>query len=292
MLWRPGTQDFNMPMVAWLKGENGRLDRTLEFHTVSSTYARGDHHLVPGYEEVKSKNITEFRSPRDMAGAKSMSVSYVDHYKEDSGWTYLPAQRKPRRTLASERTGEFMGMDMILEDLNGFNGKVHENNWTYLGKRAVLATINLRDNPEMGGPHGWVPHNARWELRDTHVVLIEPKADNHPYSHRIVFIDAETYWTHWMFAFDREREQLLRMNQHFLKYSESYATETATQAPYLEQDFSKNVGHHVFLHVGNNDIDATKPHATITLCYVTKRDFSAGRARQFYSLRNMVSGRR
>jgi hypothetical protein len=293
MLWRPGTNDFDMPMVTWLRGEGGQLDRKLEYMAVSSQYARGDHSLVPGYEEVKTKQVMEFRSPRDMAGAKDMSITYVDHYRENSGWLYMPAQRKPRRTLASERTSELMGMDMIREDQNGFGGKVYENDWTYLGKRAVLATINVRDNPEFGGPHLWVPNKARWEVRDTHVLLIEPKAkSSHPYSHRVVFIDAETYWTHWMFAFDRKDDQLLRMNQHFLKYSESYATEMPRQAPFLKQDFSKNVGHYVFLHLGETDINAKKPHATITHCYVLKRDFSPARARQFYSLRNMMSGRR
>ena len=292
MLWRPGQDDYNMPMVTWLRGENGRLDRTLEFVSVNSSYARGEHCLVPGYEEVKSKRIMEFRSPRDMAGAKDMSITYVDHDRENSGWLYMPAQRKPRRTLASERTSEMMGMDMIREDMNGFGGKVFENDWTYLGKKKVLATINVKDNPEIGGPHLWVPHNARWEVRDTHVVLVEPKDPNHPYSARIIFIDAETYWTQWMFAFDREDDQLLRMNQHYLKYSESYATETPQQAPYVEQDYSKNIGHRVFLHLGETDINAKKPHATITHCYVTKLDFTSARARQFYSLRNMVSGRR
>ncbi|MEQ8233946.1 MAG: DUF1329 domain-containing protein [Gammaproteobacteria bacterium] len=292
MLWRPGQDDFDMPMVTWLRSAGGKLDRKLEYTSVASTYAEGEACLVPGYEEVKSKRIMEFRSPRDMAGAKDMLISYVDHYKEDSGWLYLPAQRKPRRTLASERTSELMGMDMIREDLNGFGGKVHENDWTYLGRRKVLATINVADNPEIGGPHLWVPNNARWEVRDTHVVLIEPKVNDHPYSHRIVFIDAETWWAHWMFAFDREDDQLLRMSQHFLKYSESYAEETPQQAPYVEQDFEDNIGHQVFLHLGETDINAKKPHATITHCFVRKREFSASRARQFYSLRNMVSGRR
>ncbi len=262
MLWRPGENDYVMPMVTWMRSENGVLDRKLEYTSVNSTYALGDDQcLVPGYEEVKNKRVMEFRSPRDMAGAKDLSIEYVDHYKENSGWMYVPAQRKPRRTLASERTSELMGMDMIREDINGFGGKVHENNWTYLGKRKVVATINIADNPEFGGPHLWVPNNARWEVRDTHVVLIQPKSSDHPYSARIVFIDAETWWTHWMFAFDRRDDQLLRMNQHFLKYSESYAHETPQQAPYIEQDFAKNVGHNVFLHLGESDINAKKPHA-------------------------------
>ena len=292
MMWRPGQHDFDMPMTTWLRSENGKLDRKMEFTGVSSTYARGEKCLVEGYEEVKSKRIMEFRSPRDMAGAKDMSISYVDHYRENSGWVYMPSQRKPRRTLASERTSELMGMDLIREDMNGFSGKIYENDWDYLGKRKVLATMNVRDNPEAGGPHLWVPHKARWEVRDAHVVLINPKDSDHPYMARIVLIDSETYWTLWMFGFDRKDEMLLRMNQHYLKYSESYALETPQQAPFVEQDYSKNVGSFVFLHLGESDINAKKPHGTVTHCYTRKRDFSSARARQFYSLRNMVSGRR
>ena len=292
LMWRPGEHDYDMPMMTWLRSENGKLDREMEYMSTNATYAIGDRCLVPGYEEVKSKRIMEFRSPRDMAGAKDMQVVYVDHDREDSGWLYMPAQRKPRRTLASERTSELMGMDMIREDLNGFNGKIQENNWTYLGRRKILATVNVKDNPEMGGPHLWVPNKARWEVRDAYVVMIDPKATDHPYSHRILFIDPDSYWTLWMISFDRKDGQLLRLAQHFTKYSESYREETPQQAPYVNQDFSKNVGHHVFLHLGENDINAKKPHATITHCFVKKRVFSEARAQQFYSLRNMISGRR
>jgi len=291
MQWRPGTQNFVMPMVTWSRSLNGKLDRVIEFTTVTQEYARGDHCLVPGYEEVRGKSLMEFRSPRDLAGAKNLSVTYVDHHKEDDGWTYLPAQRKPRRILASERTSEVMGMDFTREDQMGFGGKVHEQNWTYLGKKLVLATINVPDNPEAGGPHLWVPNKTRWELRECYVLLVDPKKSDHPYSHKILFIDAETFWVHWMFAFDKQ-EKLLRLSHHFLKYSESYASETPQQAPYLEQAFSNNVGHNVFLHLGEADINAQKPHATFFHCYVMLKDFSSGRAKQFYSVRNMVNGRR
>ena len=89
MFWRPGQNDFDMPMTTWLRSENGKIDRKMEFTGVSSTYARGKTCLVEGYEEVKSKRIMEFRSPRDMAGAKDMSISYVDHYRENSGWPFI-----------------------------------------------------------------------------------------------------------------------------------------------------------------------------------------------------------
>ncbi len=49
MLWRPGTQNYVMPMVAWSRSQHGQLDRVLEFTSVSQEYARGAHCLVPGY---------------------------------------------------------------------------------------------------------------------------------------------------------------------------------------------------------------------------------------------------
>jgi hypothetical protein len=118
-----------------------------------------------------------------------------------------------------------------------------------------------------------------------------PKKENHPYGYKLIFIDTEIFWTLWMTAYDRTG-QLFRLGQDFLKYSESYATEEAMQAPYVKVDYARNAGAHVFLHVGNTVLNVQKPHATFTHCYVVRREFSPGRAKQFYSVRNMVSGRR
>lgn len=46
------------------------------------------------------------------------------------------------------------------------------------------------------------------------------------------------------------------------------------------------------MHLGQTDINAKKPHATMTHCFTNKKEFTAARAKQFYSLRNMISGRR
>jgi len=291
LYWHPGHSDFFMPMVAWGRGENGRLDREFEFVSTSAEYAKGDSCLVPGYEGVKSKSIMEFRSPRDLAGTRNLQVEYTDPYKENDSWLYSPVQRKPRRVLSSERTGETQGMDFIREDAMGFGGKVYEQNWAYLGKKWVLATVNVPTHPEAGGPHLWVPNKTRWELRETHVLELIPKSATHPYGHKLICVDTEIFWTLWMTAYDKN-DQLLRLGQDFLKYSESYAAEEAKQPPYVQVDYSRNLGERVFLHVGNNVINAQKPHATFTHCYVVRKEFSSGHAKQFYSVRNMVSGRR
>jgi hypothetical protein len=289
--WHPGHSDYFMPMVAWGRSVKGQLDREFEFVSTSAEYAKGEACLVPGYEGVKSKSIMEFRSPRDLAGTRNLQVEYTDPYKENDAWLYSPTQRKPRRILSSERTGETQGMDFIRDDAMGFGGKVHEQNWAYLGKKWVLATVNVPTHPDAGGPDLWVPNHTRWEPRLVHVLELIPRSANHPYGNKLIYIDAEIYWNVWLTAYDK-KGQLLRLGQDFLKYSESYATEEAKQAPYVQNDYSKNIGENVFLHVGNNVINAQKPHATYTHCYVVRKEFSSGGAKQFYSVRNMVSGRR
>jgi Protein of unknown function (DUF1329) len=289
--WRPGHGDFFMPMVAWGRSLNGKLDREFEFVSTTAEYAKGDHCLVEGYEGVKSKSIMEFRSPRDLAGTRNLQIEYADPYKENDSWIYSPTQRKPRRVLSSERTGETQGMDFIREDGMGFGGKVHEQKWTYLGKKLVLATVNVETHPEAGGPHLWVPNKARWEVREVHVLELIPHSASHPYGNKLIYFDAEIFWNLWLTAYDK-KGQLLRLGQDFLKYSESYAKEKAMQAPFIKVDYERNLGENVFLHVGNNVINAQKPHATYTHCYVVRKEFTSGRAKQFYSVRNMVSGRR
>ena len=55
MLWRPGQNDYDMPMVTWMRGAGGKLDRKLEYTSVNSAYAVGEKCLGPGYEEVKEQ---------------------------------------------------------------------------------------------------------------------------------------------------------------------------------------------------------------------------------------------
>ncbi|MCS6926876.1 MAG: DUF1329 domain-containing protein, partial [Candidatus Binatia bacterium] len=81
LYWRPGHSDYFMPMVAWGRGEGGRLDRRFEFVATAAEYAKGDYCLVPGYEGIKYKSIMEFRSPRDLAGARNLQIEYTDPYR-------------------------------------------------------------------------------------------------------------------------------------------------------------------------------------------------------------------
>lgn len=142
MLWRPGAYDYAMPHVMWSRSPGGKLDRELQFVMTAVEYAKGDFCLVPGQEEVRAKMFTEFRAPRDRAGSKNLLVNFLDPYKEENGWLYLPAQRKPRRVLSSERTGESgLFADFIREDgALDFGGRVYQPTWRVLGKKKVLAT--------------------------------------------------------------------------------------------------------------------------------------------------------
>ena len=108
---------------------------------------------------------------------------------------------------ASERTSEMLGMDWTTEDLMGFGGKVYEHRWTYLGKKRVLATFDVRrQSRDRGDRISGCRIAPDGRSATAHVLLIEPKDPGHPYGRKILFIDDEHFWTLWMFTFDRQDE--------------------------------------------------------------------------------------
>ena len=62
------------------------------------------------------KRIYRFASPADVQGTAILVFDYQD--KADDIWIYLPALRKTRRIVSSQRTQSFMGSEFSYGDLN------------------------------------------------------------------------------------------------------------------------------------------------------------------------------
>jgi hypothetical protein len=73
------------------------------------------------------KSITRFLEPADVKGTGLLTFSYED--KDDDIWLYLPALRKTRRIVSSEKASSFMGSefsyaDIIAPDIDDFGYKL------------------------------------------------------------------------------------------------------------------------------------------------------------------------
>jgi hypothetical protein len=71
------------------------------------------------------------------------------------------------------------------------------------------------------GPYGFSYATDRWELRDAWIIRFDPKNDDHPYHHKDIYLDKETYEPLYSFAYDRKKE-LWKVIWHNHRYSEDW----------------------------------------------------------------------
>jgi hypothetical protein len=163
--------------------------------------------------------------PVDIKGTQLLIHKFLDDGKQSDGWLYLGFQRRVRRLVTSQTTDAFLGSDIMLEDFEGFNGRISDFNWTFKETKPMLlpwydrsAAKNLgsqytykeADGSEYKytawtGQGGCYP-DAPWQLRKAYVVEQTPKDPSHPLSRRVFYIDAQTNEIGVVEIYDRKGE--------------------------------------------------------------------------------------
>jgi hypothetical protein len=132
--------------------------------------------------------------------------------KNDDTWVYVPTLRRVRRISSYQRTDAVSGTDFTFDDLSGFAGIVPQYTWTCLGEQDVLATVNSKvkaypyTRDHSFGPYGLSFADDRWELRHTFKIRFEPRNADHPYGHKVMYVDRNTAEILYSFAYDRKDE--------------------------------------------------------------------------------------
>ena len=292
-LWyRPEHDDYYMPMELRLREAGGKDDRVIHFTSSENLYIghpdKPGGLLVPEEKDVESKMWMEFQSPKDLWGTQMIITKYRDHHRDDNVVVYTRKERRSRRMSANERMDPFMGTDLLVEDFYGFSGQVPEWQWQYLGRRKVLATMNVRSNVDWGGPNGWVPQGARWEVRDCYVLVGTPKNSNDPYGKRILFIDSQRFWQTWMLGYDHDGK-FWKVNQRTLTWSDNYTpSKDAEGNPGLKYcRYAANAKGNKTLCAGETMIDVKKQEATVVHCYTCCYHMDSKEASERYSDKNL-----
>jgi outer membrane lipoprotein-sorting protein len=126
----------------------------------------GETKLIAGTTD--NRRFVNFLSPSDIRGTKTLLIEHSA--ADDDIWIYLPAMKKVRRLVASNKKDSFVGTDFSYGDVIGY--KVED--WNH---RLV--------RPE------------KVDGRDCYVIESTPKrpdiADNTGYSKRIAWLDKESY---------------------------------------------------------------------------------------------------
>jgi hypothetical protein len=165
-----------------------------------------------------------FVGPRDLAGLGTYQQSYNDGRLDDI-WAYVKSARRVRRLSG----GAWMDPIGVFDILNDDNWIINAyplwyTEYRYVGKRYILANVHQPAVPgkdpklrwDLETPPHWNPRNFVVEPRQVHVIeAIPPK--EHPYSRKVVYMEADPYFPHFYLGdfYDRKNELWRIANQGF-----------------------------------------------------------------------------
>jgi len=106
--------------------ENRKLDGSEALMTMEIYNAKGQKRVRKMavvsklYDDGKTeKKMSRFLSPPDVKGTGFMTFDYEN--KDDDMWLFMPALRKTRRIISSEKSKSFMGSEFAYSDINVAN---------------------------------------------------------------------------------------------------------------------------------------------------------------------------
>ncbi len=221
----------------WDRGEQlplyyeGAAKTVFLTHRVEPQYPDGDI-----FKNEKRQNAfgVEVMAPFDARGIILLQYRYkasdapLDEARNDDTWVYVPDLRRTRRISTAQRTDSVQGTDFTFDDLRSFSGIPPQYGWECLGETQIMAPMNTQtlaypytQDEYNFGPYGFSFANDLWEVRDAWIVRFDPKNDDHPYHHKDIYIDKESFEPLYSFAYDRKKE-LWKIIWHNHRYSEDW----------------------------------------------------------------------
>lgn len=203
--------------------ESGKIERTLKFNFHFLNYMhRVNQDPVPEFKDNPSQLFraiyVQVLEPFDVKNTQLLIHRAEDDLKRDNTWLYLGFQRRVRRLSSGQITDSFLGADIMIEDFEGYNGRISDINWTYKGTTNILLPFYNHNGMELatdlvekdgyqfvefGGKGGCFP-NITWQLRKAHVLESDPVDENHPISKRVHYVDAQTFTLPRTLIYDRK----------------------------------------------------------------------------------------
>lgn len=204
--------------------KTGKVERVLKFEWHFMNYShRVSFDPKPAYKKNTGKVFRGIYSivkePFDLANTQLLIHRYEDDTQRDDAWLYLGFQRRVRRLAAGQITDAFLGTDLMVEDFEGYNGRVSDYTWEYAGTKNLLmpfyyhndmplASVPEKDKDgfkfiDVHGKGGCFP-NVTYQLRKSFTLIGKPKDPNHPIGKRVINLDAQTMTMASLVTYDRK----------------------------------------------------------------------------------------
>ncbi|WP_420597823.1 DUF1329 domain-containing protein [Neptuniibacter sp.] len=203
---------------------SGKVERTVKFnfHFLNYTHRTQEEpfpEITPNPSNLFRAIYVQVLEPYDVKNTQLLIQRYEDDLKRDNAYLYLGFQRRVRRLSTGQTTDAFLGSDIMIEDFEGYNGRISDMNWTYKGTKYILSPMYNHNDMDLdtethkddegyqvvkfGGKGGCFPE-ITWQLRKTYVVESDPVDPNHPISKRVHYMDAQTFIIPRNITYDRK----------------------------------------------------------------------------------------
>jgi len=258
---------FCPPDIGSYWGGQGTMERLIEgiFQKFKYTHiadlgdSSGGVLPIPNAKDFEFKEWDAFFRPFDIRGTAFIQFRYdvanpQTADRNDDSWAYIPVLRRVRRISTEVKSDSLLGTEFTLDDYWGFNGRVVDWDWKFLGFKDVLGTQASKwDFAHYFGPMGTIPDD-QWRLNRCAVVIRTPHNPRHSYSAAVMFIDTETWFCVIHFPFDRANK-LYKTCQWQYRWSED-----AAKNPNFTKD---NAGTYALDFAGVTGFNVQTDHATV-----------------------------
>ena len=160
-------------------------------------------------------------APQDLRGVGFIRYRYADANHGDDTWSWNKASRRVRRvneSILSSATGAY---SWDPDHYSGFNAKVEEYNYRYVGEKNMLACVHAAHSPEIRCPldGGASACPESYEMRHMYIVEATPRRDkiNAIDGKTMVYIDSEVWFPPFIDTYDQKGE-LFRSHIYWLAY--------------------------------------------------------------------------
>jgi len=200
----------------------GKLDRMVEFQF---NFLNFKHRVAEEPIPAVSPNPNDyFRgiygkafSPQDVQDTQLMILAFDQDQKVSDGFLYLGFQRRVRRLETSQTTDAFLGSDLMIQDFEGYFGRVAEMNWQFKGTKTLLMPLyrhneqNLSDEFKQPDGYKFIAMTGQgecfpdvtWQLRQVHEVEMTPVDKSSPVGRRVMYLDSQTFVAPRTLIYDR-----------------------------------------------------------------------------------------
>lgn len=204
--------------------KSGKLERTLKFnfHFLNFTHRTQQPPtpaITPNPSNLFRGIYVQVLEPFDVKNTQLLIQRFENDLKRDNAYLYLGFQRRVRRLSTGQVTDAFLGSDIMIEDFEGYNGRISDMNWTFKGSRTMLMPMYNHNEMQLdtethkdedgyqvvsfGGKGNCFP-NVTYQLRKVYEVESAAVDKNHPISKRKHFIDAQTFTIPRNITYDRK----------------------------------------------------------------------------------------